>query len=59
MQSPSGLQPTSLSLSSLFGVGTCLYGVEYKTLLITDLASCLAHLVKKVIKLIQKNKKTL
>ena len=46
MQSPSGLQPTSLSSRSLFGVGTCLYGVEDKTVLITDLASCLAHLVK-------------
>ena len=37
MQSPSGLQPTSLSFRSLFGVGTCFtIFVKYFDVSITD-----------------------
>ena len=47
LQVPPGVQHRSDSLAHLCGVGKFLYGVEDRTLVIANMASCLALLVKK------------
>ena len=49
LQVPPGVQHRSDSLAHLCGVGTSLYGVEDRTVVIANMASCLALLVKKII----------
>ena len=46
LQSPSSVQLMSVLSIVLYGVGTSLYGVDDKTLLIANLASFLASLLK-------------
>ena len=47
LQVPPGVQHRSDSLAHLCGVGKSLYGFEDRTLVIANMASCLALLVKK------------